>query len=136
MKKINQLSLIIIAVVIVILISGCDSIIPVNPGEEYDEENTILEYIRVIPGKVDMAVNQSQKFELKGYNSENRLIAMDPSLVKWVATHSCGMGMVVWNLSPKKGSLQTTFTPLEAGNYKIWVNYDGKWARAEVSVVK
>jgi len=134
MKKANLLAIITTVAVISIIISGCDSFIPVNPGKEYDEENTVLQYLKVIPGNVEMTVNQSQKFTVKAYNSDHRLIAIDISQVQWVAVYQCLSCGKVWTLSPTRGSLQTTFTPLKTGNYKIWVNYQEKWAKAEIKV--
>ncbi len=126
--------LLLIVIIMMLLLIGCDSFIPVIPNEEYDEVNTILAYIRVFPKEVEMTVNQSQKFEVKAYNSDDHRIAMDVSKVEWVAVYQCYSCDNVLRLSPVKNSLQTTFTPLKAGDYKVWANYQGKWAKAEIEV--
>ena len=134
MKKVYASFLILLLVAL--LISGCDGFIP-NPNEEYDEENTELAYLKVIPSQATMKVNQSKKFEVKAYNTEDNLIRIDASEVKWVATYECLACGKVWKLSPTEGSLQTTFTPTnpeKLGSYEVWANYKGKWAKADVEV--
>jgi hypothetical protein len=131
MKKVYTSFLIILLAVL--LITGCDGFIPDNP-EQYYEENTELDYLKVIPSHVTMKVNESKKFEVKAYNTDDNLIRIDASEVKWVATYQCPNCGKVWKLSPAKGSLQTTFTPLKAGSYEVWANYMGKWAKADVEV--
>lgn len=122
------------------LLTACDGIAPSTPDDEYDEENTELAYIKVFPAQAEMIVNQSKKFEVKAYNSDNNLIALDPSQIKWVCTYECPSCGVVWKLSPTQGSLQTTFTPInpeKIGKYKVWAKFEGtevKWAKAEVEV--
>ena len=130
MKKV-YLSILIICISI-FLLTACNGIAPSTPDDEYDEENTVLDYIKVLPGQEEMSVNQSKKFEVKAYNSDNKLIAIDASQVKWVAAYECVACGVVWKLSPTQNSLQTTFTPLETGDFKVWANYEGKWAKADV----
>jgi hypothetical protein len=119
------------------LFIGCDGVVPSTPGDEYDEENTELSYLKVLPGSTELKVNQSKKFEVKAYNSDNNLVAIDVTKVKWVATYECPVCGVVWKLSPTKNSLQTTFTALEAGSYEVWAKFEGtevKWAKANVEV--
>ena len=116
------------------LFTACEGIAPSTPDNEYDEENTELAYIKVLPGQAEMSVNQSKKFEVKAYNSDNKLIAIDISQVKWVAAYECIACGVVWKLSPTQNSLQTTFIPLDAGSFKVWANYNGEWAKANVQV--
>ncbi|GAB4114420.1 MAG: hypothetical protein Kow00103_08160 [Candidatus Caldatribacteriota bacterium] len=129
MRKVHIFFLLII---MIYLLVGCSSMVPDIPNEEYDEENTILDYIKVFPNNVVMKVNQSQKFEVKAYNSDNHLIAIDVSQVKWVVVYECPVCGKVWNLSPTSESIQTTFTPLEIGDYEVWANYKGEWAKANV----
>jgi len=132
MKKVCASFLILILAAL--LISGCDGFIP-NPNEEYDEENTELAYLKVIPSQATMKVNQSKKFEVKAYNTDDNLIRIDTSQVEWIVMYQCLNCGKVWKLSPAEGSLQTTFTPLETGNYKVWAKYKkDKWAKAEVEV--
>ena len=122
---------------VVFLMSGCNGITPSPSDNEYDEENTELAYIKVLPNQVEMSVNQSKKFEAKAYNSDNKLIAMDASIVKWSARYTSCIFCIEWQLSPTQGSTQTTFTPTnpeKTGNYEVWANYGGKWAKADVTV--
>jgi hypothetical protein len=141
MKKASILIFIVIVVVMAILISGCDGFAPNNnPNEEFDEENSVLDYIKVIPGKIEISFNQSQKFEVKAYNSDNKQINLDVSKLKWTCTYQCiGCG-VVCNVSPIYNSTVTTFKatdPKKTGRFEVWVNYggtSGKWAKAVVNV--
>lgn len=126
--------ILLIAIVTMLLLIGCNFSIPNFPNEEYDETNTILAYIMVFPAEVEMTINQSQKFEVKAYNSDNKIIAMDVSEVKWVAVYQCLSCGKVWKLSPTQNSLQTTFTPLKTGKYKVWANYQGEWAKAVITI--
>lgn len=122
---------------IIFLLTGCDGFTPSLPGDEYDQENTLLEHLKVVPSQAIMSVNQSKKFEVKAYNSDNNLISIDVSQVKWVAAYECSACGKVWNLSPTQNSLQTTFTPLATGSYKVWAKFEGtevKWAKADVEV--
>lgn len=123
-----------------ILITGCDGFSPSLPNDEYDEENTELSYIKVIPSQTTMKVNQSKKFEVKAYNSDNKMIAIDASQIKWSARYKSCVICIEWKLSPIQGSTQTTFTPTnpeKTGKYEVWANYGGtggEWAKAEVEV--
>lgn len=144
MKKRNILTYIsvyiILFVVITIFIPGCDGFTPNIPNVEYDKENTVLEYIKIIPGNVEMNFNQSHKFEVRAYNSDNRQIAIDVTKLKWTCAYQCiGCG-VVCNVSPIYNSTVTTFKatdPKKTGRFEVWVNYggtSGKWAKAVVNV--
>ena len=135
MKKIGLFLLIII--MSAFLLTACDGLVPSTPDEGYDEENTELAYLKVIPSQLEMSVNQSKKFEVKAYNSDNNLIAIDVTKVKWVASYECIACGAVWKLSPTQNSLQTTFTPLDVGSYEVWAKVEGtevKWAKANVEV--
>ena len=132
------LSIGIITIITAILISGCNGFIPDNnPDVEYDEEDTILEYMKVVPNNIEMSVNQSQKFEVRAYNSNNKKITIDAYKIKWIVAYQCPQCGVVWKLSSAKNSLETTFTPLKPGNYKIFVSYEEtgiEWPKANVTV--
>ena len=132
MKKI-YLAILVISLT-AFIITGCNGVTPSPPSDEYDEENTELSYIKVLPGSAELSVNQSKKFEVKAYNSDDKLIEMDISKIEWICVYECPVCGVVWKLSPTKNSLQTTFTPLETGGYKVWAKYEGKWAKADVKV--
>lgn len=135
MKKLNILLLIIF--LSAFLFTACEGIAPSTPDNEYDEENTELAYIKVLPTQADMMINQSKKFEVKAYNSDNKLIAIDVSMIQWIVAYECSACGVVWKLSLTENSFQTTFTPLETGSYKLWAKYVGeenKWAKATIEV--
>lgn len=135
MKK--TVVLLLVTYFIVFLITGCDGFTPSIPDDEYDEVNTTLAYIKVLPALADMKINQSKKFEVKAYNSESKLISIDPSQVQWSARYTSCYLCVEWKLSPTKGSTQTTFTPEnpeKTGKYEVWANYKDKWAKATVEV--
>ncbi len=146
MKKINLSIFILILVILTeaILISGCSGFTPNTPNnntsEEYDEVNTELSYIKISPSHTIMSVNQSKVFEVKAYNSEGRLVAMDVSKIRWSARYTSCYFCIEWKLSPAQGSAKTTFTPTnpnKAGKYKIFANYggsEGKWAEVLVEV--
>jgi hypothetical protein len=117
------------------LLSGCNGVAPSTPDDEYDEENTELAYLRIIPTDIKITVNQPKTFDLKAYNSDDKLIAMDiAKFEKWVAMYECVGCGIVWNISPITGSFQTTFTPYKAGRYTVSARYDGKWGQAIVYV--
>jgi hypothetical protein len=136
MKKV-YIVLFIFMFLIPILLTGCDGFTPLMPEEEYDEENTVLEYLKVLPSSVEMTVNQSKKFEVKAYNSDDKLIKINISQLKWIAKKKECPVCVSWKLSPTQNSFQTTFTPLESGSFEVWAKYEGtenKWAKAVVQV--
>jgi len=128
---------IVVIITIAFLIAGCEGIKPSMPDEEYDKNNTELAYLKIIPSKADMKVEQSKTFEVKAYNSDNMLIEIDISQIKWVVEPSCWGCSVSWELSPKTGSLKTTFIPNKEGYYWLHVNFGGekgKWANADIYV--
>lgn len=141
MKKI---AVVILIGILLSIISGCNGIVPNTPnnnsGEEYDQVNTEISYLKVVPNKVEMSINETKKFEVKAYNSDNKLISIDVSKIKWTCTYECIACGVVCNVSPTHGSTQTTFkaiNPKKIGRFEVWVNYDGvngKWAKADVIV--
>lgn len=132
---IKKICLLILLLLFAFFIAGCEVYDPLLPNEEYDEENTELAYLTIIPAEVEMEVNQSKKFEIKAYNSDDKLIAMDiAKFEKWVAMYSCFGCGIVWGISPITGSFQTTFTPYKAGRYTISAKYDGEWVQIVVYV--
>jgi len=142
MKRKNLLILLVVTIVTAsMVISGCSGLTPTtNSNEEYDDFNTVLDRLKVIPGNVEIKFNQSQKFEVKAYNSDNKQINIDVTKLKWTCSYQCiGCG-VVCSVSPIYNSTQTTFkatNPKKTGRFEVWVNYDGvngKWAKAVVNV--
>jgi hypothetical protein len=118
--------LIIIGIVSAIM-AGCQGIVlDNNSGNEYDQVNTELAYLKVTPNKIEMNINQTQKFEVKAYNFDNRLIVLDTSKIKWTCTYECIACGVVCDVYPMYDSAQTTFkitNPQKNGKFEVWVKY-------------
>lgn len=137
MKKI---CLLLLLVIVSFLMIGCSGVTPNPPSDEYDEQNTQVSYIKVIPASAELSFGQSKKFEVKAYNSDNKLVAMDTSQIKWTCTYECVACGVVCSVSPLTGSTQTTFKATNSekvGRFEVWANYGGtggKWAKAIVQV--
>lgn len=136
MKKVNLPIFIVMVVLTVVLLSGCDGFAPDNnPNKEYDQENTQLAMLKIVPATAKMKANQTKIFEVEAYNSDNRLIAMDISkFEKWVVIYQCMGCGTVWNISPTRGSFITKFTPYKAGQYTVSAKYDGIWVQIIVNV--
>lgn len=128
-----------IVIIAAFLLNGCDSgsfIPPLPGGGNYDEENSEIAYFKVLPSKIEMQVNQSYKFTVKAYNSDRKEVKIDLSNLQWAADYQCiGCGKV-WKISPTRNSLQTTFTPLEKGRYRVWVKYKGLFEKNADVLVK
>jgi len=136
MKKV-YIALLIIMFLITVPLTGCDGFTPSVPGDEYDEENTEVAYLKVFPASATLSANQAKKFEVKTYNSEDKLILPDLSKIKWVCAYECIACGVVCDLSSTQGSLQTTFSAERTGEYEVWAKFEGtenKWAKAVVQV--
>lgn len=142
MKKNNIFLLFIILIMATasLIIAGCSGVIPGDISDGgYDQNNTELHHIKIFPDKLEMKVNQPQIFEVKAYNSDNKLISIDVSEIKWVVMYECSSCGIVWNLYPTKGSQKTTFTPKKTGKYTIHANYKDDWGKADkvkVEVIK
>jgi hypothetical protein len=120
-----------------VLLNGCEGFTLSVPGDDYDQENTEVSYLKVFPASATLTANQSKKFEVKAYNSEDKLIAPDLTKIKWACAYECIACGVVCNLSLKQGSLQTTFSADRTGKYELWAKYEGtenKWAKAIVQI--
>jgi len=136
MKKV-YITLLIIMYLIIVPLTGCDGITPSVPGDEYDQENLEVAYLKVFPSSATLSANQSKKFEVKVYNSDDKLILPDLSKIKWVCAYECIACGVTCNLSSKQASLETTFPADRTGKYELWAKYEGidnKWAKAVVQV--
>ena len=136
MKK-TYIAILMAIFLITILITGCAGFSPSVPDDEYDQENTEVSYLKVFPASATIGANQSKKFEVKAYNSEDKMVAPDITKIKWACAYECIACGVVCNLSSKQGSLQTTFSAERTGEYEVWAKYEGtenKWAKAIVQV--
>ena len=124
-------------------LTGCDSgsfSPPLPGGEDYEEENSEIAYIKVSPAKSEMKFNQSKTFEVKAYNSDKKLVKLSAEKIKWSAKYTKCVACRDFKLSPIEGSLYTTFTPnnpKKPGLYEVWAKLEGdevKWGKATVDV--
>ena len=138
MKKMRLPFLIISLVLAAFLCNGCDmgGFTPNLPGGVYDEVNTEIAYFKVLPAKIEMKINQSQKFEVKAYNSDNKEVRIDLSQLEWQGGYQCYECGVVWKIAPTRNSLQTVFTPLEKGKFVVWIKYNGEFKEKADVIVK
>lgn len=129
----HQKKFIVILIIIsmfVVIGTGCNSsnpIVPeINPNPSVNPDNSTVSYIKVIASSSIIKVNQSLQFVVKGYNSGDEWVILDKSKIKlwdWSALGcpACFEGFV--NLSPKSGSLTTTFSSGKAGTFYIVAYY-------------
>ena len=110
--------------------SGCTTpVIPPDPADDDDDDdddddnNNIVSNFLIKPSSVTMQLGSSQKFELVAYNSEDKLVPITGSEVKWEVSFECIYCGKVWKLSPESGSKTTTFTPEKIGRYYIYGYY-------------
>jgi hypothetical protein len=119
-KRITILIFFILGIFIIIN-SGCTtSFIPPDPD---DDNNYIISYFDIKPPSVTMQLGSSKQFELLAYDSEDNLIPITGSEVKWEVAFECIACGKVWKLSPESGSKTTTFTPEKVGEYLIYGYY-------------
>ena len=119
-KKINIIIFLILGIFIVIN-SGCTtSVVPPDPD---DDNNYIISYFDIKPSSVTMQLGASKQFELLAYDSEDKVIPITGSEVKWEVAFECIACGKVWKLSPESGSKTTTFTPKKVGEYRIYGYY-------------
>ena len=132
MKYHNKPILLFIMIFIFITMSvGCNGsnpIIPgiVDPNPAVNPDNSTVSYIKVTSSSSTINVNQSQQLVVKGYNSDDDWVILDKSNIKlwdWNALGcpACFEGFV--NLSPKSGSLTTTFSCGKIGTFYVVAYY-------------
>lgn len=108
--------------IFIIINSGCTTpVIPPDPDD--NNNNYVVSYFLIKPPLVTMQVGSSQKFELVAYDSEDNLVPITGSEVKWEVAFECIACGKVWKLSPESGSKTTTFTPEKVGKYYIYGYY-------------
>ena len=132
MKYQNKyLLLIIIFCIFIILSVGCTSDIPtvpgINPNPPENPANSSVSYIEVTASSSTIKVNQSIQLVVRGYNSDNEWVILDKSKIKvwdWSVIGQCYNCVVEFvKLSPKSGSLTTTFSSTKAGTFFIGAYY-------------
>jgi len=107
--------------------NGSNPIIPeVNPNPTINPDNGTVSYVKVSATSSTIKINQSLQFVVKGYNSDDEWVILDKSKIKlwdWSALGcpDCFEGFI--DLSPKSGSLTTTFSSGKAGTFYIVAYY-------------
>ena len=131
MKYYNKLILLFIMTFILITMSigctGSNPIIPeINPNPSTNPDNSTVSYVEVSASSSTIKINQSLQFVVKGYNSDDEWVILDKSKIKlwdWSALGcpTCFEGFI--DLSPKSGSLTTTFSSGKIGTFYVVVYY-------------
>ena len=107
--------------------NGSNPIIPgIDPNPSVNPDNSTVSYVEVRASYSTIKINQSLQFVMKGYNSDNEWVILDASKLKlwdWsvLGCPDCFLGFI--NLSPKSGSLTTTFSSGKTGTFYIVAYY-------------
>jgi len=134
-KYYNKPILLFIMIFILITMSiGCTGSTPIipeiiDPNPTDNPDNSTVSYVEVSASSSTIKINQSLQFVVKGYNSDDEWVVLDKSKIKlwdWstLGCPACFEGFV--NLSPKSGSLTTTFSSSKAGTFYIVAYYQEK----------
>jgi hypothetical protein len=109
--------------------NGSNPIIPgiIDPNPTVNPDNSTVSYVKVSASSSTIKINQSQQLVVKGYNSDDEWVILDKSKVKswdWSVTGQCYNCVVEFvDLSPKSGSLTTTFSSGVIGTFYIVAYY-------------
>ena len=141
MKYHNKSLLVFIMIFIFITMSiGCNvsnPIIPgIDPNPSVNPDNSTVSYVKVSASFSSIKINQSIQFVVKGYNSDDEWVVLDASKLKlwdWsvLGCPDCFEGFI--NLSPKSGSLTTTFSSGMTGTFYIVAYYQENIADAYIT---
>ena len=107
--------------------NGSNPIIPeVNPNPSVNPDNGTVSYVEVSATSSTIKINQSLQFVVKGYNSDDEWVVLDKSkIILWdwstLGCPDCYEGFI--DLSPKSGSLTTTFSSGMTGTFYIVAYY-------------
>ena len=133
MKCCNKPILLFVMIFIFITMSiGCTGSIPIIPGitdpnPPVNPDNSTVSYVEVSASSSTIKINQSQQFVVKGYNSDDEWVILDKSKVKswgWTVENQCYNCVKPYiDLSPKSGSLTTTFSSGVTGTFCIVAYY-------------
>ena len=132
MKCYNRPILLFVMIIIFITMSiGCNGSNPIIPGiidpnPTVNPDNSTVSYVIVSASSSTIKINQSLQFVVKGYNSDDEWVILDKAKIKswnWspLGCPACFEGFV--DLSPKSGSLTTTFSSSKAGTFYIGAFY-------------
>jgi len=108
--------------------NGNNPIIPgIDPNPSVNPDNSTVSYVKVSASSSTIKINQSLQFVVKGYNSDDEWVVLDKSKIKlwdWSVKGQCYNCVVEFvDLSPKSGSLTTTFTSGVTGTFYIVAYY-------------
>jgi len=108
--------------------NGSNPIIPgiIDPNPAVNPDNSTVSYVEVTASSSTIKINQAQQFAVKGYNSDDEWVILDKTKIKswdWttVGCPACYEGFLY--LSPKSGSLTTTFSCGKVGTFYIVAYY-------------
>ena len=107
---------------------GNNPIVPgIDPNPTENPDNSAVSYIEVTASSSPIKVNQSIQLVVKGYNSDDEWVILDKSKIKlwgWTVQGQCYNCIKPFvELSPKSGSLTTTFSSGVTGTFYIVVYY-------------
>ena len=109
---------------------GCTTniVLPnINPNPAANPDNDTLSYVTVSATSDIVKVGESVQIVVKGYNSDDEWIILDKSKVYswgWTVQGQCYLCIKPFvELSPKSGSLTTTFSSGKSGTFFIVVYY-------------
>ena len=109
---------------------GCTTsiVIPgINPNPSVNPDNITVSYVKVSATSSTIKVNQSLQLVVRGYNSDDEWIILDKSKIYswgWTVQGQCYNCIKPFvNLSPKSGSLTTTFSSRKSGTFFIVAYY-------------
>ena len=128
----NKSILLFIMIFIFITMSiGCNGNNPIIPGIDpnptINSDNSTVSYVKVNATSSTIKVDQSLQLVVKGYNSDDEWVILDKSRVYswgWIVENQCYNCVKPYvDLSPKSGSLTTTFTSSKVGTFYIVAYY-------------
>ena len=133
MKYYNKSILLFIMIFIFITMSigcsGSNPIIPgiIDPNPTVNPDNSTVSYVIVSAASSTVKVGGSVQIVVKGYNSDDEWVILDKFKIKswdWSVKNQCYNCVVEFvNLSPKSGSLTTTFSCGKTGTFYIVAYY-------------
>ena len=133
MKYYNKLILLFVMIFILIAMNiGCTGSIPIIPGitdpnPTINPNNSSVSYITVSATSSSVKVSEPAQLVVKGYNSDDEWIILDKSKVYswgWTVQGQCYLCIKPFvELSPKSGSLTTTFSSGKTGTFYIVAYY-------------
>jgi len=109
--------------------TGSNPIIPgiIDPNPTINPDNSTVNYVIVSTASSSVKVNESVQLVVKGYNSDDEWVILDKSKIKswgWTVENQCYNCVKPYvDLSPKSGSLTTTFSSGITGTFFIVAYY-------------